>query len=155
MRKLIKGITIVLSCCLLLASCERSTIAVNKFVGTYSLTAYTKIIVTINGEDYQDQQNFSGRLEISKSKDGENMVDVSGWLETTGVVKGKTIILNPVPGKINYENGGTAVMNVTFQSGTLKNKTLEFNATVTGTYYYNGSAYPLVGEIFHVATKLY
>lgn len=153
--KKIKRIVIGLIFCSLLISCESSSVAVNKFIGTYSLTAYWKMIVTIDGEDYSNTQNYSSRLEISKSDEGSNIVDTRGWVETKGIVKGKTITLNPTSGRNTDENGGTTVMNITFQSGTLKNKTIEFKATITGTYYYMGSAYPMVGEIYHVATKLY
>lgn len=153
--KKIKEITIVLSCCLLLASCERSSV-VNKFVGIYSISATWNMSVIIDGKSYSvvDHQTMKSYLTISKTDD-KDVVDVSEAYETTAKIQGNTITLNPVQGtSSNADQGSTEVLNINFQSGKLEGNTLKFNANITGTHYQNGEAYPVVGDITHTARKL-
>ncbi len=147
------GMSLILS----FTSCKKESKTVEKFVGTYSMTATMNMSVIIDGEAYSiDPQTMKGYLTISKLDDGKRVVDIGDFYETTAIIDGNTIMLNSVQvsGRSASERY-SEVLNINFQIGKLDGSTLNFDAICTGTTYHeNGVAYPVVGTITHTAKKI-
>jgi hypothetical protein len=137
---------------LVLSSCSKIDYR-DQFEGTYLLNVNGSFTVTIYGETYTEPISASNAtLTLTKSSSSATSMIVSGYFNTEAEVSGNTIIFDPET-TTETDEDITIIMTITHNSGTLSNNTLSFTSTIAGDAYYEGTSFPITGNLNNVAYK--
>lgn len=120
----------------------------DQYVGTWRSTSLGSLTLFHNGQNIVIAPlNETGTVSISKS--GNNALFIN---ETTYIVNGKILSLNPQP--LTDTSGGVNIVGTTVSSGTLGSNIITLNGAVTGTWNNsNGASGNLSGNVITTLIK--
>ena len=130
-------------CLLALTSCNKEGDEVDKIVGTYYGTRTGNCTIIINGQSSTVPMNESGTARISRLSNSRIRLSLGGD-NFDGTVADNHISFEPVT-MTNTDGTGTLTLTVS-SSGNVSGSMITIKETYSGSYYYQGSSFPVRGS---------
>lgn len=129
-------------CLLAFTSCNKEESTVDKIVGSYSGTRTGNITVIVSGQSTTIPMNSSGTAFISKLSNNRIRLSYGGDV-FDGTVADNHISFESVTGTSSNQTG-TLTLTIS-PSGNISGTMINIMETYSGSYYIQGSSYPVTG----------